>query len=411
MKPLEGVKILDFTQFFSGPLCTMILADYGAEVIKLENPPYGDNTRYNPGLVCTNGIHASTNFAGRNRGKKSVLMDLKDERQKALFLEMVKTADAVVENFKPGTMDKFGLGYERLREINPKIVYTSISGYGHTGPWKSRAAYDLAVQASSGIMSVTGEKGGEPLKVGASVGDFSGGLFGCIGTLLALYGAKATGEGRYVDVAMMDSLVVLLDNILARYCLTGKIPKPEGNRHPVAVPFCPFNCRNDEKVVVGISTDEQWAKFCNILKHPEWIDDPNCVTFARRSEHGPEIEAMIADVLKNWNASELCDEMERERLVYAQINNVEQVVHHPQTIARNMVVKAQFPNGGPTLDVPGRPIKMSGVEDETVFSTPALGYDTISIMSRYAAPEVVHSVYDAVLKSSEESAEQKYAKT
>ena len=206
-KPLEGIRILDFSQFMSGPMCTMLMSDFGAEVIKIENPPIGDNTRY--GNIIENDV--SSHYATRNRGKKSIVLNMKDEKHKALFLELVKTADAVIENYKPGTMKKFGIDYDVLKEINPAIVYASISGYGQDGPYAGHAAFDQTVQAESGMMSITGPEGGEPVKSGGSIADYSGGLMCCIGTLMGIIEAKKTGKGRRIDVSMMDSLIFCLD--------------------------------------------------------------------------------------------------------------------------------------------------------------------------------------------------------
>lgn len=203
MKPFENVTVLDFTQFTSGPVCTSIMGDLGAEVIKIENPPYGDNNRYNPPSVNKKTCYISS----LDHNKKSVLLNLKDERQKEIFFKMVKTADVVVDNFKAGTMEKFGCGYEKLKEINPRIVCTSISGFGQTGPWRTRAAYDVIVQAVAGLMSVTGETGGRPLRFGVSMADVTSGLMACVATLAALCDAKRTGVGRYIDLGMMDNVL------------------------------------------------------------------------------------------------------------------------------------------------------------------------------------------------------------
>ncbi len=216
---LEGVRILDFTQFLSGPLCTLLLSDFGAEVIKIENPPLGDNTRYGP--YIEKGV--SSHYAMRNRGKKSIVLNMKEKEQKKLFWKLAKNADVVIDNYKPGTMEKFGITFDELKKINPQIIYTSISGYGQTGPYASHAAFDQTVQAESGVISITGEKGGERVKCGASIADVAGGLAACIGTVMGLYDVRRSGKGRRIDVAMMDSLVFGLENKLSMYLQTGKM--------------------------------------------------------------------------------------------------------------------------------------------------------------------------------------------
>lgn len=265
MKPFENVTVLDFTQFTSGSVCTSIMGDLGAEVIKIENPPYGDNNRYNPPSVNKKTCYISS----LDHNKKSVLLNLKDERQKEIFFKMVKTADVVVDNFKAGTMEKFGCGYEKLKEINPRIVCTSISGFGQTGPWRTRAAYDVIVQAVAGLMSVTGETGGRPLRFGVSMADVTSGLMACVATLAALCDAKRTGVGRYIDLGMMDNVFALLEQPVANYGITGVAAKPNGNRHLSAVPFAAFHCKEGAQVVICAFMDEDYAAF----RRPLLYDD------------------------------------------------------------------------------------------------------------------------------------------
>lgn len=405
MKPLKGIKILDFTQFLAGPLSTLLLSDLGAEVIKLENPPLGDGTRYITDIVN----EKSSNYTTRNRGKKSVIMNLKDEKQRAVFLKMVETADAVVENFKPGTLEKYGITYEVLKEINPKIVYTSISGYGQTGPYRTHAAYDGAVQAESGVMSVTGDMDGTPVRCGASIADTTAGLVGCIGTLSALYDAKRTGQGRRVDVAMMDSMVTIMENLISNHLSNGHIPKPLGNRMWTASPFRDFVCKDGKSVYIGISTDAQFKSFCEIVGHPEWTEDPRFLTNESRPNHFRELEPLVESVLLEIDSDTLCDEMQKRKLVYGRINNVEQVVNHPQVAVRNMIVNAVYPDGT-EFKVPGCPIKMSDMEEQTEYKASVLGSDTFDVLSDYADMEELHEIYDTVLQNCAETASKLYQK-
>lgn len=393
MKPLQSIKILDFTQFFAGPIATLLLSDMGAEVIKLENPPLGDATRYNAAIDN----EKSTNFTTRNRGKKSVAMNLKDERQKDIFLEMVKSADAVVENFKPGTMEKYGITYEVLKEINPRIVFTSVSGYGQTGPYRDHAAFDGAVQAEGGIISVTGENGGRGVKCGTAIADATAGLIGCIGTLAALYDAQKTGLGRRVDVSMLDSMVTIMENLISSYLVSGKIAAPMGNRHYSASPFNDFVCKDGGVVYIGISTDAQFRSFCEMINHPEWTEDPRFLTMAVRAQNSMELEPLVQAAFMEIDADTLCEEMQKRKLVYGRINNVAQVAAHPQVAARHMLVNAVYPDGT-TFQVPGCPVKMSGLEEKNVFETFPMGYNTFEILSQYVDESQLHEIYDEVLE-------------
>lgn len=403
MKPLEGIKILDFTQFLAGPLSTLLLSDLGAEVIKLENPPLGDATRY----IASIQNEKSSNYTTRNRGKKSVIMNLKDPQQKEIFFEMVRTADAVVENFKPGTLEKYGITYEVLQKLNPRIVFTSISGYGQTGPYRSHAAYDGAVQAEAGIMSVTGDLDGTPIRCGASIADTTAGLVGCIGTLSALYDARRTGVGRRVDVSMMDSIVTIMENLVSNYLATGEIPVPLGNRMWTASPFRDFVCKDGQSIYIGISTDSQFSSFCEIVGHPEWKNDPRFLTNELRPRHFKELEPLVEEALSHMDSDTLCAEMEKRHLVYGRINNVAQVVQHPQIQARNMIVNAVYSDGS-AFRTPGCPIKMSGLEEQTEYCAAELGGDTIEVLSQYVDKERLHQIYDPVLKDCAEASNKLY---
>ena len=403
MKPLDGIKVLDFTQFFAGPIATLLLSDMGAEVIKLENPPAGDGTRYTTAVIN----ESSTNYTTRNRGKKSVAMNLKDERQKAIFLEMLKTADVVIENGKPGTLDKYGLTYEAMKAVNPKIVYTSISGYGQTGPYRTHAAYDGAVQAEAGLMSVNGHKGNEPVKCGAAIADATAGLIGCIGTLGALVEAQRTGVGRRVDVSMMDSIITIMENLNSAYLSTGVIPGPTGNRHWTSAPFNSFKCKDGRSIYLGISTDAQFVKFCNILGHPEWPEDPRFCNSMLRPKNADALEALVQEALNDVDVDWLAEKLQEEKLVYGKINNVADVVKHPQTLARHMIVDVTYPDGT-KVQVPGCPIKMNDLEEPLESMAYPMGYNTFEVLSQYVPEEQLHEIYDDVLKQCAENVQKKY---
>lgn len=404
-KPLEGLRILDFTQFMSGPMCTLLLSDFGAEVIKIENPPLGDVTRY--GTIVEDG--ASSHFATRNRGKKSIVMNMKDESHKKMFLELVKQADAVIENYKPGTLEKFGVGYDVLEQVNPRIVLTSISGYGQTGPYASHAAFDQTVQAESGIMSITGFPGQEPVKCGAPIADYCGGLMGCIGTLMAMMEAQRTGHGRRVDVSMMDSMIFCLENAMSSYLKDGKIPQQTGNGYASSAPIGAFQCKDGVPLMISVSTDSLWQSFCKALDQPEWAADPSLATMTQRAERREEVDAMVAEIFRQYTADELADKLQAVKMVYGKVNNFEAVANHPQVQHRQTMVQATYPNGV-SFKVPGNPILMSGMERQTEYEAVPLGYNTIEVLREVAGEAEIHQFFDPVLNHVEETVKLRYTK-
>lgn len=399
MKPLEGVLVIDMTQFLSGPMCTMILSDLGAEVIKFERPPVGDTSRYSP----PGKMGASSYFISLNRRKKSVLLNLKDERQKAAFLEIVKKADILVENFKPGTMEKYGVGYETLKQYNPRLVYTAISGYGQTGPMSKRGALDLVIQAESGLMSVTGERGGQPLKSGTSASDLTSGFYAAIGTLAALHKAKTTGEGDYVDIAMLDATLSTLENAISRYFLTGIVPKPLGNRHSSAAPFQPFDTK-DGKVFVCSVSDENWQSLSKGIGRQDLADDPRFKTMQLRQENIEALDAVLQEEFNNWSAADLMQTLDKVGIVNGQINTVDKAVEHPQILARNMIMSISYPGAEP-MRTAGSPIKMTSIPEETTAYCPGLGENTVDVMTQYGglSAEDVEDIYHDVFAAAEKA--------
>ncbi len=398
MKPLEGVLVLDITQFMSGPLCSMILSDLGAEVIKFERPPVGDTSRFSP----PGKMGASSYFISLNRGKKSALLDLKDPRQKAAFIEIVKKADVLLENMRPGSMEKFGVGYDVLKKVNPRLVYTAISGYGQTGPLRERGAYDLVIQAESGLMSITGEKGGDPLKSGTSSSDLAAGLYAAIGTLAALVKARETGEGDFVDIAMLDATLATMENAISRYMLTGVVPKPLGNRHSSAAPFQPFNTKTG-KVMVCCVSDEDWQRFANGIKSPALAEDARFKTMNLRQENIELLGSEVQKVLDHWTAEDLIAALEQAGVVNGQIYSLDKATTSPQVVARNMIMSIDFPGAEP-MKTAASPIKMNSYPDETEGYCPGLGENTIDVMVRYGglSPEEAGDIFADVFPAVEE---------
>jgi len=393
-KPLEGFRILDFSQNMSAPIFTQMLADFGAEVIKIENPPLGDSSRHQN--VLENG-HSSS-YASRNRGKKSIVMNMKDPVHKELFLKLVETADAVVENYKPGVMEKFGLGYDVLEKVNPRIVYTSVSGYGHTGPYASHAAYNPTVQAESGMMSFTGQPDGAPTMTGAPVPDYAGGIVGCIGTLIGLLDAQRTGHGRRIDASMMDSTVYMYENFFASYMKTGIAPRPIGNRFPSGSPMRDFVCKDGVSIMIVISTNAQFKSFAEMLEQPQWLEDPDFASIVLRANNYHKMEALVEENFAKYDSKVLAEKLQERQLVWGYINDFDALKEHPQVKARQLIVDSVYPDGT-TFKVAANPLHMSGIEPGTRYEVVPLGYNTIEVLSEIADSDKIHELFDPILES------------
>lgn len=375
MKPLAGLVVLDLSRVLAGPYASMMLADFGANIIKIEPPKVGDDSRaFGPFIGKESAYYMSL-----NRNKRSMTLNLKEQAAKDLFKEMVKKADVVLENYRPGTMEKFGLGYEELKKINPKIIYAACSGFGHTGPYMDKPAYDIIVQAMGGIMSITGPEGGDPTRVGASVGDITAGLFAAIGVLLAAYHRERTGEGQKVDVGMLDCQVAILENAISRYLVNGVVPQPLGNRHPSITPFESFTAK-DGYVIVGAGNDRLWEKLCNLLERPDLTHDARFATNALRTQNVKELKVILDSVFKNKTIDAWLELLEEAGIPCAPINTVDKVINDPQIKARDMIIDLKHPVAG-DMKVPGIPIKMSKTPGAVETPAPLLGQHTEEILS------------------------------
>ncbi len=400
MKPLAGVKVLEFCQVLSGPFCGMLMADLGAEVTKLERPPLGDSSRYNaPGM---NGVSGSYSY--RNKGKKSVLMDLADPRQRQLFYEMVKDTDVILENYKPGTLEKYHCGYEDLKKIKPDIILTSLSGFGQTGPMSNRAAYDILIQAESGFLSVTGTKVGELTSVGYSVTDTLAGYNACVGTLAALLGRNATGVGRHVDISMLDSVIITMDQVYEKYYINHEIPKPLGVGNPLAVPFRDYEIKDGKRLVICVTTEPQWASFCRVVGCEELIEDPRFCSRDLRRINEDELNTYILPLLKAKDEQELSEGFEREGVTFGHINNIKDVVNSEQYKARNLQAYVTYPDVDVSVPITANAIKMTDMAEETQYEAYTLGYNTFEVMSKYADESTLHEIYDSVIEKSKKAA-------
>ena len=373
--PLNGIRVLDLTRVLAGPYATMILRDLGAEVIKIEQPGVGDEAR---GVgPFKNGV--SLYFMSINRGKKSITLNLRTERGKKIFWDLMNQSDIVIENFRLGAMKRLGLDYESIKPHNPKIIYAACSGFGQTGPYSTRGAYDMIIQAMGGIISITGEPGRPPVRVGASIGDMTAAMYTVIGILSALHHRERTGEGQLVDVAMLDCQVAILENAIARYMATGETPQPLGSRHPSFTPFESFETR-DGYVVLAIGNNNLWEKFCAEVGCSELIHDERFKTNALRTENYNELRPILANIMKTRPTDQWVEEMEKAGIPCGPINAVDKVVQQPQIQAREMIVEVEHNSAG-KVQMAGIPIKLSSTPGKIEAPAPDLGEHTSAVLS------------------------------
>ena len=377
-KPLEHIKVLDFTRVLAGPYCTMILASMGAEIIKIERPGSGDDSRdFGPFM---NG--QSAYFVSINRGKKSIALDLKSPKAIELVKELVKEVDIVAENFRPGTMEKLGIGYEELKKINPKLIFATMSGFGQTGPYSKRPAYDMIVQGMGGIMSITGEEGGDPVRVGTSIGDITAGMFGTIGILAALVDRDISGEGRMVDVAMLDGQLSILENAISRYTATGEVPKPLGARHPSIAPFEAYKTK-DSYVIVACGNDALWEKFCKLTSREDLLAMDEFKTNPDRVKNVRKLKEYMTEIFGQKTTAEWDEYLNKNGIPCSAINTVDKLFTDPQVAARKMLVEVEQPGVG-KIKIAGNPIKLSGLEEEIPKdAAPQIGEHSELILKKY----------------------------
>ena len=375
MGALSDIKVLDLTRVLAGPYATMLLADLGAEIIKIEQPEKGDDSRaFGP---YKNG--ESAYFMSINRNKESITLNLKAPEGKEILKELVKQVDILVENFRPGTMEKLGLGYDVLKEINPRLIYASSTGYGQTGPYSQRPAYDAVVQAMGGIMSITGQPDGVPTRVGTSIGDITAGLFCAAGILAALHERERSGVGQMVDVAMLDCQVAILENAISRFEFTGEIPHPIGNRHPSIVPFEPFDTLTTP-IMLAAGNDRLWVTLCGLMEL-DLADDPRFKTNPLRNENYAALRPILAERFMTKTAEDWQQMFDDAGIPCGPINTVDKVVTNEQVVAREMILEVEHPTAGATR-IPGIPIKLSRTPGEIRLPAPVLGAETEKILTR-----------------------------
>ena len=350
--PLKGLIVLDLTRVLAGPYASMILSDLGARIIKVE-PPLGDDSReFSPFIN-----KQSAYFASLNREKESIKLDLKSTKDQLIFDGLIKNADILLENYKPGTMEKLGYGYKSLTKKYPNLIYASCSGFGQTGPWASKPAYDMIVQGIGGLMSVTGHEGQEPVRVGTSIGDITAGLFTTIGILASLIDKNKHGNGQAVDVSMLDCQIAILENAIARYYATGESPPPGGSRHPAIAPFECYRCR-DGYIVMACGNNIMFERMCRAINKEDLIEDDRFKTNPKRVENVIDLKQELENLFVTKPVDFWIKVLEKENIPIGPLNNIEQAVNSEQIKARNMIVNIKDKNLN-NFYVAGNPIKMS----------------------------------------------------
>lgn len=402
MSALEGIRILDLSHVLAAPFCTLILADLGAEVIKVE-PPFGDDTRqFGPFVDEKEGDKKQSGyFISINRNKKSTSINLKTEEGKEVLRKLLKKSDVVVENFRPNTLKKLGFSYEEMKKVKEDIIYCSICGFGHDAleEYSGKPAYDMVAQAYSGLMSITGPEGGPPCRVGSSVGDIVAGHQAAIGILSALRHRDRTGEGQHVDISMVDGLVYILENAIARYTINGEIPEPLGSKHPTIVPFQAFKTK-DDWIITPIGNDKLWERFCTALDREDLIDDPKFKTNPLRTENQDELIPILKKKMKTKTTEEWIEIFEEYELPYSPLNTIDKVVEDKNLNYRGMISEIDQPGVG-KVKVAGSPFHLSKTPGTVRSHAPSLGEHTEDVLVNllnYSKEEVDQMKEDGSIK-------------
>ncbi|MFT4046189.1 MAG: CaiB/BaiF CoA-transferase family protein [Solimonas sp.] len=372
--PLHGVRVLDFTRVLAGPAAALALADLGAEVLKIEPPGGGDDTRTFPPFRGGESHY----FISGNRGKKSIVIDLKSEAGVALARSLAAKCDIVLENYRPGVMDRLGLGYEELAKINPRLIYCAISGFGMTGPLRDRPSFDIVVQALSGAMSVNGESGALPTKLGIPLGDLVGGIYGPIGILAALHERNATGRGRLIDVSLLDGMLGMLGYLAQLAFFTGTDPQPQGTQHPNLVPYGAFPAK-DGSIIIACLTNAFWGRVCAAVGMPEATGDPRFDSIEKRRDHRTLVNELIAGHTRRKTVAELVETLTRYEVPHAPILGIREALAQPQAVAREMVVETEHATLG-KIPIVSRSIKFPGSPQPVPGAPPVLGQHTDEIL-------------------------------
>ena len=381
--PLSGLRVLDLTRVLAGPWATQTLADFGAEVIKIEKPGEGDDTRgWGPPFV-TNGDGSQGDaayFQSANRGKSSVCIDMAVSDGQALIRELAMQSDVVIENFKVGGLKKYFLDYESLKAINPRLIYCSITGFGQTGPYANRAGYDFMIQGMSGIMSITGEPDGAPMKMGVAFSDVAAGLHAVIGITSALYHRERTGQGQYIDISLLDSQVAVLANQNLNYLVSGKVPKRLGNAHPNIVPYQTFETK-DGHIIMAVGSDRQFAEYCTIIGAPDLATDERFTTNRRRVENRDTLTPLLRPLMLTRDTAQWVEAFEAASVPCGPINTIDQMFDSPQVKSRGMQMSLTRDDGAIVPSV-ANPIVFSETPNNYLMPSPRLGNATDDTLSR-----------------------------
>lgn len=374
-KALAGIKVLDFTNVLAGPFCTSNLSDLGAEVIKIERPGTGDGSRiFGPFINDQSGYYI---FA--NRGKKGIDLNFKSDKAKEIVYELVKKVDVVVENFKPGVMEKLGFSYEKLKEINPSIIYCSISGFGQDSPHRNLPAYDIVAQGRAGMMSITGYPDNPPARVGSSLGDISAGLYAAYGIMVALFHRERTGEGQLVDIAMMDSVFTFIETNIVRHTIGGIMPKRVGARHPLSAPFDIYKCKDGGYVIIAVASDSHFQRLCDVMGQPDLPKNPKFDSDPHRSENDVELKAIIETWLKDYTVDEAIEKFNEVGIPCGPIFDIAQACKDESILHRDMLVEIDQPGAG-KLKITGNPVKLSKTPPDPAHPAPLLGQHTEEVL-------------------------------
>jgi len=372
---LEGIRVLDLTRVLAGPYCTMILGDLGAEIIKVEAPGGSDDTRYwGPPYKGAESAY----YLCVNRNKRAITLNLKSDKGKEILKKLLVESDVVIENFKSGTMEKWGLGYSQLKEINPKIIHCSITGFGHSGPYQKLPGYDYIIQAMSGLMSITGSKESGPMKVGVAVSDLFTGLYAVIGILAALNERNHSGEGQSIDISLFDSQLSALANVASNYLISGKIPGLLGNHHPNIVPYQPFDTK-DGKMIVAVGNDGQFKKLCSLLGIEEIGGDERFNTNTKRLQNSEELTEVLATQFKARTSKEWLFDLNEAGIPAGPVQNMKEVFEDPQVTARHMVYEMKHPTAG-VIKLVGSPLKLSRTPVQLRSHPPLAGEHTEEVL-------------------------------